>query len=272
MPHLVWWFGCLESIPQAKEAELCLDSRAKISDAPTSFNPEQEQSVDCSHPHSPPQSPLPTSENPALASEPDCGRGGQISHHAKPCTCCNNRPRACSLETCPRCPGSATLAVGSGEPVHAKSSSCASSCHHPGLLASRKTGQLNKAQLPRAQEVLNFKASRPSPFWFQKQAGKGGLVVPGRFYLYQRRQIAQSLTPLVETSVRRSTRIRTGRDGFHSVRIEEVSSKKRKRPGVVLIDEATGKAGPVPIEILRGWIVKCGIAPDAGALYQSYSQ
>jgi hypothetical protein len=57
---------------------------------------------------------------------------------------------------------------------------------------------------------------------------------------------------LVESSVRRSTRLNSVKEGFHfrTVRLDGEPSKKRKKPAVVLIDEATGKAGAIPLEIL----------------------
>jgi hypothetical protein len=45
------------------------------------------------------------------------------------------------------------------------------------------------------------------------------------------------------------------------VRLEKNPSKKRKTCGIVLIDESTGEAGPIPIAILQGWGIDCGVAP-----------
>jgi hypothetical protein len=68
---------------------------------------------------------------------------------------------------------------------------------------------------------------------------------------------------LVESSVRRSTKLNSLKDGFHfrTVRLDGEPSKKRKKPAVVLIDEATRQAGPIPLEILQSWGIDCGIAP-----------
>jgi predicted Fe-Mo cluster-binding NifX family protein len=44
--------------------------------------------------------------------------------------------------------------------------------------------------------------------------------------------------------------------------LEEEPSKKRNKISAVLIDESTGMIGPVPIEVLQDWGVKCGIAPE----------
>ena len=69
--------------------------------------------------------------------------------------------------------------------------------------------------------------------------------------------------PLVESSVRHSTRLNNAKEGFHfrTIRLDGEPSKKRKKPAVVLIDEATGQAGPIPLEILQSWGIDCGIAP-----------
>jgi hypothetical protein len=72
---------------------------------------------------------------------------------------------------------------------------------------------------------------------------------------------SSSVTPLVESSVRRSLRVNRATDGFHQVRLEKNPSKKRKTCGIVLIDESTGEAGPIPIAILQGWGIDCGVAP-----------
>lgn len=63
-------------------------------------------------------------------------------------------------------------------------------------------------------------------------------------------------TPLTMQSVRRSTRLNS-KEGFCAVRLE---TKKRK-VCPVKIDESTGQAGPIPLSILQGWGIECGIAP-----------
>lgn len=69
-------------------------------------------------------------------------------------------------------------------------------------------------------------------------------------------------TPLVQKSVRRSSRFSASNNGYCPVvRIEREPSKKHKNL-LVQIDEATGKAGPVSIEVLQGWGVKCGVDPS----------
>jgi hypothetical protein len=68
----------------------------------------------------------------------------------------------------------------------------------------------------------------------------------------------------VESSVRRSSRVNKANGGFHTptVRLDEEPSKKRNKIGAVLNDEATGMAGPIPIDILQSWGIECGIAPE----------
>jgi hypothetical protein len=78
---------------------------------------------------------------------------------------------------------------------------------------------------------------------------------------------------LVETSVRRSSRLNRN-DGFCQVRLEREPTKKRKI-SVVKIDEHLGSLGPVPIEILHGWGIYCGVDPSdlsPEALMQTPSQ
>jgi hypothetical protein len=67
-------------------------------------------------------------------------------------------------------------------------------------------------------------------------------------------------SPLVQDSLRRSSRISASKEGYWNVRVDKEPSKKRKI-SAVLIDEATGQAGPIPLAILQGWGVKCGVAP-----------
>jgi hypothetical protein len=70
---------------------------------------------------------------------------------------------------------------------------------------------------------------------------------------------ASSSTPLTERSVRRSTRLNSN-DGFRQFRLDRDPSKKRKICAVQ-IDEATGQAGAIPISVLQGWGIDCGVAP-----------
>jgi hypothetical protein len=70
---------------------------------------------------------------------------------------------------------------------------------------------------------------------------------------------ADTRTPLVEDSVRRSTRL--NKDGFCSVRLKGNPSKKRNN-WTIQIDEATGEAGPIAIAVLQGWGIDCGVTPS----------
>lgn len=67
-------------------------------------------------------------------------------------------------------------------------------------------------------------------------------------------------TPLVQKSVRRSTRLSIGNEGYRSVRITGNPSKKPKN-WIIQIDETTGEAGPVSIDVLQGWGINCGVDP-----------
>ena len=66
-------------------------------------------------------------------------------------------------------------------------------------------------------------------------------------------------TPLVDSTMRRSTRL-SDKDGFHEVRLAGNPCKKRKTCPVRLV-EPTGQTGPIPIDILQGWGINCGVAP-----------
>lgn len=68
-------------------------------------------------------------------------------------------------------------------------------------------------------------------------------------------------TPLVDSLVRRCTRMSNKKHGFQEVRLDREPSKKRKTCPVLLIVEETGRAGPVSLHILQGWGIDCGIAP-----------
>jgi len=50
-------------------------------------------------------------------------------------------------------------------------------------------------------------------------------------------------------------------DGFCAVCLDREATKKRKI-SVVNIDGRTGEAGPVPLVVLQGWGIDCGIAPS----------
>ena len=66
-------------------------------------------------------------------------------------------------------------------------------------------------------------------------------------------------TPLVDSTMRRSTRL-SDKDGFHEVRLAGNPCKKTKTCPVLLVEPA-GQTGPIPIDILQGWGINCGVAP-----------
>jgi hypothetical protein len=72
-------------------------------------------------------------------------------------------------------------------------------------------------------------------------------------------RIADPASPLVETSVRRCTRLKRT-DGFCEVRLSKEPNKKQKIC-VIEIDEKTGKTGPVSLPVLQSWGLNCGVAP-----------
>jgi len=72
--------------------------------------------------------------------------------------------------------------------------------------------------------------------------------------------IANPTTHLSENSVRRSARLNKA-EGFCAIRLEREPAKKRKI-SIVQIDEKTGEARPVPLAILQGWGINCGLAPS----------
>jgi hypothetical protein len=72
--------------------------------------------------------------------------------------------------------------------------------------------------------------------------------------------IRSPATLVVDKMARRSTRLSANKGGFREIRVDKEPSKRRKTLPVV-IDEATGQAGPIPLFILQGWGVKCGVAP-----------
>lgn len=69
--------------------------------------------------------------------------------------------------------------------------------------------------------------------------------------------VADPLSPLVERSVRRTTRLNKA-DGFYPVKLSKELTKKHKIC-VLAIDEKTGKTGPVPLPVLQGWGINCRV-------------
>ena len=71
--------------------------------------------------------------------------------------------------------------------------------------------------------------------------------------------ITNPVSPLAESSVRRNSRLNNP-GGFCAIRLEHEPTKKRKI-SIVQIDAEIGKAGPVPLSVLRGWGIDCGVNP-----------
>jgi hypothetical protein len=72
--------------------------------------------------------------------------------------------------------------------------------------------------------------------------------------------VANPTTQLVDSCVRRSARLNKP-DSFCAVRLEREPTKKRKI-SIIQIDDSSGKAGPVPLEVLQGWGINYGVDPS----------
>ena len=115
--------------------------------------------------------------------------------------------------------------------------------------------------LPDIQREQGPSESSPVDFEFQTSPIRPSPAEGGQEKCRGRRSCNLSLpalsnnstTPLVESSVRRSSRINSGKDGFREVRLAGEPSKKRKTCAAVIIDETTRQAVPIPIEILQSW-------------------
>lgn len=67
-------------------------------------------------------------------------------------------------------------------------------------------------------------------------------------------------TPLVQSSVRRSSRLSASNEGYCPVVTDKEPSKKCKN-WLLQIDEETGQTGPISIGVLQGWGINCGVDP-----------
>jgi hypothetical protein len=65
---------------------------------------------------------------------------------------------------------------------------------------------------------------------------------------------------VVDGSVRRCTLLNKS-NGFYLVQLEREPARKRKI-NIVRIDEETGRHGPVPLAVLQGWGIDCGVPPS----------
>jgi len=72
--------------------------------------------------------------------------------------------------------------------------------------------------------------------------------------------ISNTASPLSERSVRCSSRVNKS-DGFCAVQLEREPAKKRKI-NIIAIDAKIGKTRPVPLTVLQGRGINCGITPS----------
>jgi len=68
-----------------------------------------------------------------------------------------------------------------------------------------------------------------------------------------------SRTPLVDSSVRRSPRIRGDQGGFKHVHL---GKRQRREVALLPIPNADGNANPIPTSMLRSWGINCGVPPS----------
>jgi hypothetical protein len=54
--------------------------------------------------------------------------------------------------------------------------------------------------------------------------------------------------------------VSNNKDGYRKFRLEKEPNKKRKTACIV-IDVDTGEVGPIPMDILQGWGIECGVPP-----------
>lgn len=116
--------------------------------------------------------------------------------------------------------------------------------------------------------VVRSSESSPGVFEFQsEQKRPSPAMAMGQIIIYVRKKRknmalpevisnSDARTPLVH--VRRSTRLSVGKEGFCSVK----EPSKRCKNWAVQIDEATKEAGPISMDILQGWGIKCGVDPS----------
>lgn len=139
----------------------------------------------------------------------------------------------------------------------------------PAIVQSRRQAKSSPSVAPSGPVIL---LGPPPQFEFQSEQirpspsvtwGEKSKTVNEKKTLALPTTISESSasTPLVQSSVRRSSRRTAKLDGFCPVRLSANPSKKRKI-AVVQIDEATGEVGPVDISVLQGWGVNCGVAPS----------
>jgi len=139
----------------------------------------------------------------------------------------------------------------------------------PAVVKSRREANARATVVPSGPVILlgpppqfEFQSQqiRPSPSLTQGQKSKAAnekktLALPTTI------SESSASTPLVQSTVRRSSRRTAKLDGFCPVRLSANPSKKRKI-AVVQINESTGEVAPVDIFVLQGWGIDCGVAPS----------
>lgn len=155
----------------------------------------------------------------------------------------------------------------------------------PTILASRRATRVQQSTStviilpsPRVEQVtatfspsgFKFQSEQMQPSLFSLPEASSNMIMPiVESSVRRNTRICTSMSlpdapsysaiPLVDSSVRRSTRL-SAKDGFHEVRLAGNPSKKRKTRPVLLV-EPPGQTRPIPIEILQGWGIDCGVAP-----------
>jgi hypothetical protein len=143
----------------------------------------------------------------------------------------------------------------------------------PAFIESRREAIISEKSAPTAPVIILGGPIDSSPLHFEFQMGQNQ-PSPSKAIVYKRRKLPAkkrlalptvvstscSSTPLIQSSVRRSTRL-GNKEGYCSVKLAADPSKKRKTCAV-MIDETTGETGPVPIPILQGWGIDCGVDPS----------
>jgi hypothetical protein len=143
----------------------------------------------------------------------------------------------------------------------------------PAFFESRREAIISEKSAPAAPVIILGGPSDSSPLPSEFQMGqnqpspskalahkRGKLPAKKRLALPIVVSATYSSTPLIQSSVRRSTRL-GNKEGYCSVKLAADPSKKRKTCAV-MIDETTGETGPVPISILQGWGIDCGVDPS----------
>lgn len=104
-------------------------------------------------------------------------------------------------------------------------------------------------RMPSEDAVNNAPSSGKVPK--KKRGGTGKVTIPT--------ELSHPAIPVSEGSVRRFSQ-HNKIDGFFPVHLEKEPTKKRKI-GVVQINENTGKTVPISLDLLQSWGIDYGVAP-----------